>query len=147
MPGSQRSQSREPAMLWTTPIPPRTPTGTSNLESPPPSPRSAGGLTFHPPYIHNTAGVGTSHRVSSCQLCMRWSNRLIKQLRSRDYLGQRDIWVLVLLTFYCFLFSPSFISKMKLFCDEQWSCFVFYLFDFCYDEKKRFLLLLKYISI
>lgn len=45
----------------------------------------------------------------------------------------------------CFFLSPVFL-KTRLFCDEQWSCFVLNLFDFL-QEKKKFLLLLKYICI
>ncbi|KAG7218496.1 hypothetical protein INR49_009373 [Caranx melampygus] len=52
VPGSQCSQSREPAMLRTTPISTGTPTRTSDLEPPAPSPGPTGGLTFHLPYIY-----------------------------------------------------------------------------------------------
>lgn len=43
----------------------------------------------------------------------------------------------VLLTFYCFFYLPVFL-KTRLFCDEQWSCFVLNLFDFWNKKKKGF---------
>lgn len=116
VPGSRRSQSREPAMLRTTPIPPRTPTCTPNLESPAPPSRPTGGLTFHLSYIHNTARNGTSHRVSSSsQLCAEWRHTLAQTdlaapvlglLMTEGHLCFRSVDFLL-----CFLFSPHFFKR------------------------------------
>lgn len=88
VPRSWRSQSREPAMLRTPPVPSRTPTGTSNLESPAPPSWPAGSLTFHPLCIHNGARdeTSTGSLLCSCVSCdATLEHRLILQLQSWDY--------------------------------------------------------------
>lgn len=146
MPGARRSQSREPALLRTTPISPRTPTGTPNLEPPASTSGSTGGLTFHLPWIHNTSRDGTSHRVSS-QLCAECHHILAQADLAARVLGLITTaghlcFVLFFVDFLlCFCFFPFF--KMRLFCDKRWSCFVLNLFDFCkkkvYCSKKIYL--------
>ena len=112
--GSQRSQSREPAMLRTTPISPRTPTRTPNLESPASPPRPAGGLTFHLSYIHNTARDGTSHRVSSSQLCAKWLHTLVQTDLAAPVLGllmtEGHLCFCFVDFLLCFLFLPRFFK-------------------------------------
>lgn len=138
-------------MLRTAPISPRTPARTPNLESHASPSRSAGGLTFHLTYIHNTARDGTSHRVSSSQLCAEWHHTLTQTDLAAPVLG-----LLMTEGHLCFRFvdfllcSPPhlFFLKTRLFCDEQWSSgFVLNLFDFFAKKKKKFLLLFKYICI
>lgn len=45
----------------------------------------------------------------------------------------------------CFVFSPCFF-KARLFCDEQWSCFVLYLFHFC-NKKEVFIVVQIYLHL
>lgn len=115
VPGSQCSQSREPAMLRTTPVPPRTPTGTPDLEPPASSSGPAGGLTFHLPYIHNTARDGTSHRVSSSQLCAEWRHTLAQTGLAAPVLGllmtEGHLCFCSVDFLLCFLFSPHFFKR------------------------------------
>lgn len=129
-------------MLRTAPISPRTPARTPNLESHASPSRSAGGLTFHLTYIHNTARDGTSHRVSSSQLCAEWHHTLTQTDLAAPVLG-----LLMTEGHLCFRFvdfllcSPPhlFFLKTRLFCDEQWSSgFVLNLFDFFAKKKKSF---------
>ena len=41
-----------------------------------------------------------------------------------------------------FPFLPVFL-KTRLFCDEQWSCFVLNLFDFCKKKKREVFIVVK----
>lgn len=114
VPGARRSQSREPALLRTTPISPRTPTGTPNLEPPASTSGSTGGLTFHLPWIHNTSRDGTSHRVSS-QLCAECYHILAQADLAARVLGlittagHLCCFFFFLLTFYCVSVSSHFL--------------------------------------
>ena len=149
MPGSQRSQSREPAVLRTTSISPRSPARTPNLESSASPSRPAGGLTFHVPYIHHTAREGTSHRVSFSQLCAQWGHTIAQTDLAAPVLGllmTEGHFVLLfcwLFTVFFLFFLPVFL-KTRLFCDEQWSCFVLNLIHF-WKKKKRFIIVKKYL--
>lgn len=153
MPGSQRSESREPAVLRTAPISPGTPARTPNLESHASPSRPAGGLTFLP-YIHNSARDGTRHRVSSSQLCAEWLHTLAQTDLAAPVLGllmtEGHLCFCFVDFLLCFLPPPlphphGFFLKTRLFCDEQWSSgFVLNQFDFL-QKKKKFLLLFRYI--
>lgn len=138
-------------MLRTAPISPRTPARTPNLESHASPSRSAGGLTFHLTYIHNTARDGTSHRVSSSQLCAEWHHTLTQTDLAAPVLG-----LLMTEGHLCFRFvdfllcSPPhlFFLKTRLFCDEQWSSgFVLNLFDFFAKKKKVFIVVQIYLHL
>lgn len=69
VPRSERGQSGEPAVLRPAPVPTRTAAGTPDLEPPASSSGPAGCLTFRLLYIPNAPRDGSSHRVSSSQLC------------------------------------------------------------------------------
>lgn len=69
VPRPERGQSGEPAVLRPAPVPARAPAGTPDLEPPASSPGPAGCLTFRLLDIPDAPRDGSSHRVSSPQLC------------------------------------------------------------------------------
>lgn len=137
-------------MLRTTPIPPRTPTCTPNLESPAPPSRPTGGLTFHLSYIHNTARNGTSHRVSSSsQLCAEWRHTLAQTdlaapvlglLMTEGHLCFRSVDFLL-----CFLFSPHFFKRRDFSVMNSGPVLYLIYLIFCKRKKKVFIVVQIYL--
>lgn len=166
VPRSRRGQGGEPAVLRPPPVPSRAPAGAAHLEPPAPTSWPAGRLTFHPLCTHHGARDETSTGSLLCS-CVSHDATLLAQadltapvlgiLMTEGQILCFIIFCFVLLTLYFFFFRRrsllplvfffSFFFKARLFCDEQLSCFVLYLFDFCNKKKKDKFLLFKYICI
>lgn len=120
-------------MLRPTPVPTRAPTGASHLEPPAPSTGPAGCLTFRLRFIRNAPRDGSSHRVSSSQLCaVRHRTRAgtdltaaVLGLLTGEGQTRHPLVFTFFSFFYCFIFTPGFFLMTRLFCVEQWFVFVF----------------------
>lgn len=110
VPRPQRHQSGEPAVLRPTPVPAGAPAGAPDLEPPAPSSGPAGRLTFRLPHVHDAPRDGSSHRVSSPQLCaVRHRTRAGADLAAAvlGLLTREGQSRFLFLSFYCVLFSPQ----------------------------------------